>query len=586
MSIAVIILLVAFVNAFISLFTGQTQNLYCGIIGFSAPKKTKFDKNKLGVLFFINALLRGKDSVGYYTPVNGLKKVGKDYHTVATEENNIFEQLEPDNQLIGHVRAATIGVKNENNAHPWEFKNIVGLHNGTLRDYILPEYSIAKKYGFTHADYDVDSQVLLKALDRNFETLENNLLPALEEYEGAAALLMYNKSRETIFACHDDERPLFYGYVGKAMYISSIAHTLSIIGCKDIQEFEINHMHEIKDGQIINKFAYKPQSRIVKPVTSYVKGIKDRIDKENTVATSTLKGYYKLDAQGKLVASLSYPAAGLIYTGLYSLYAYDCDLFSEFNFRLRSNDKKVETIDLLTNETVTFNPDIDFFKIIETGEKSNVSGIHSIGSAITVFNISDGKTYKFKDHLIDVKRFIPTSGMYIKSVDNIVFTENNESFLDYGDVAEVLSFLPALGKFSVKNMNGKVARIDPTLFVLATSEEVSTAAFIAGNDSLYNEIEGIVPIVEDELPLGADSCAIKLTDPTEILPDEDDSLFDSTTAIINCDELDEFVDQIKDSLELISDMITEGEKMEDVHTSVKEAQSYINNYNFADIVIK
>ena len=247
MTIIQIVLLFALINSVLSLFTKKSNNLFCGIIGFSGPSKSKFDLNKLKVLFYINSLERGRDSVGYFTPANGIKKIDKEYKHVVEAKDNIIDNITKDNVLIGHVRAKTSGVNNLKNAHPWEYKNIIGLHNGTLKNFSYSEGTLAKRYDISITDWDVDSQVLIQALDKNFENFNGEtLLPALEEYEGAAALLLYHKERGTIFACHDKERPLFYGYVGKSMYISSIEHNLDIIGSNDVKAFDENIINDIK----------------------------------------------------------------------------------------------------------------------------------------------------------------------------------------------------------------------------------------------------------------------------------------------------------------------------------------------------
>lgn len=43
--------------------------------------------------------------------------------------NNTFVDV-----VIGHVRASTKGVISDDNAHPFVFPNLVGVHNGTLKD--------------------------------------------------------------------------------------------------------------------------------------------------------------------------------------------------------------------------------------------------------------------------------------------------------------------------------------------------------------------------------------------------------------------------------------------------------------------
>lgn len=584
MSLTYTILLLVVINIVLSIFLKRSNTLYCGIIGFSAPAKTKFNLNSLKVLFYINSLLRGKDSVGFYTPLNGLKKVGEDYSIMIEKEDNIIDTLIPDNELIGHVRASTIGAKTEKNAHPWEFDNIIGLHNGTLRDFIAQDYSIGKKYGFNYLDYDVDSQVLLKALDKNFETLEENLLPALEEYEGAAALLMYHKERGTIFACHDTERPLFYGYVGKAMYISSLKHTLQIIGCNKVEAFEENYVHEIKEGQIINKFAYKPQSRIVKPKYQPVGtqlSFEDFIDKGICVTNGQWEAYLQYDEETtNAIGKAMYPATGIGFNGFHTFINYNAKLFQHYNFRLRSNQSKVETKDSLTDKMIKFYPDKDFFKVIEADPTT-------FNGEATVFNIRTKKKYRIKSHLLDISRVVPSAGMFVKAVTDICYVDSRKYFCAQHEVLEVSHFEPRTGAYSCKTLTGLTASLLPEHFVLADSVEVIGEAFQVGRMDIYNKILNQQPEAEEAEVVDNiedHSCSIVLKDPTEILIETDDSIFESETAMVDCEKLDAFILNIKESVENIDDML-EGNSTKDAQEEAKQLRGYIGNYDFKQIIL-
>lgn len=206
----------------------------CGLIGFSG--KTNFDKEKINLLMLWNSFERGKDATGIYTPKNGLVKFAKP----ATEflVNTPFEE---DTLLIAHVRAKTIGVNTDKNAHPFNEDNVVLAHNGTLKNH----YDLLRKYKLEWNKYDVDSHVIcgILAQEKNFKVLS--------EIEGAAAMLMHDKDNPRImYVFRNGDRDLFKGHHNGNLYISSIKNSLELIGCSNIKEFKENYLYTIMDGLI------------------------------------------------------------------------------------------------------------------------------------------------------------------------------------------------------------------------------------------------------------------------------------------------------------------------------------------------
>lgn len=102
--------------------------------------------------------------------------------------------------LIGHNRHGTMGDNNNhNNAHPFNFKNVVGAHNGTLERSCLR--SLHEWY-----KYDTDSEALYS------EISENGVETALNKVGGAWALSFFDRKNKTINLIRNKERPLFFAY--------------------------------------------------------------------------------------------------------------------------------------------------------------------------------------------------------------------------------------------------------------------------------------------------------------------------------------------------------------------------------------
>lgn len=259
----------------------------CGLIGFSG--KTNFNKEKINLLMLWNSFERGKDATGIYTPKNGLIKFAKQ-----ATDFLVDTPFEEDTLLIAHVRAKTIGVNTDKNAHPFNEDNVVLAHNGTLKNH----FDLLRKYSLEWNKYDVDSHIIcgVMAKEKNFKVLT--------EIDGAAAMLMHDKDNPKImYVFRNGERDLFKGYCDGNLYISSIKKSLELIGCINIKEFKENYLYTIVDGliqgtakRIVNK-PYNPPKPV--HVNNYVPssdkliGIMLQFDQYNQIRNLTNLTYKK-----------------------------------------------------------------------------------------------------------------------------------------------------------------------------------------------------------------------------------------------------------------------------------------------------
>ena len=187
------------------------------------------ERNAFGVLQMF-AQLRGRDSTGvglvYHNKKRKpdvLKSVGGQ-ETLAIDYPTHFDQrawtLKDTGLLcvIGHNRWATVGGVNEENAHPFHIKNIIGCHNGTIPTYDMRHLD-KHRYGVT------DSQIIMEELAEG-----KSINDTVEYLPGAWAFTWYDTKRRRLNMCRNKERTLFVttSKNGKTLFTCSESWMLTV----------------------------------------------------------------------------------------------------------------------------------------------------------------------------------------------------------------------------------------------------------------------------------------------------------------------------------------------------------------------
>lgn len=275
----------------------------CGHVGIAGKLEWKDEATLKRLLVF--DFFRGPDSTGLAAVRNnGEVKISK----IASHPLDLFDMKKFQDALsghqssvfIGHNRAATRGVVNTVNAHPYQYDHIVGAHNGTLdkSSWVKLEEIIGEKT-------DVDSQAIFMAFAKV------GVEETLKHLQGAWALVWYDMEKKTLNFLRNKERPFWYAYskeFNKVLWASEYPMIRAAVDLStqpyDLYTTEEGHsfwatmenwwyvfdLEELKAGATVRP---KPRVKELKgkeaPVSTYVAGGNPfgRVGPHGTPTTST-----------------------------------------------------------------------------------------------------------------------------------------------------------------------------------------------------------------------------------------------------------------------------------------------------------
>lgn len=173
----------------------------CGIVAV-VGKITASERTAFTELLYLDAV-RGWDSTGVFNAKADGSTMMFKQASVPTEflqrtqakkvigEQGVYA-------LVGHNRAATKGLVNDDNAHPFQHDDVIGVHNGTLRTtHQLPN----------NTKFVVDSDNLYYAMTQEgIDTL-------IPKVNGAYALVWHDaREAGAVYVLRNNERPLWYAH--------------------------------------------------------------------------------------------------------------------------------------------------------------------------------------------------------------------------------------------------------------------------------------------------------------------------------------------------------------------------------------
>lgn len=214
----------------------------CGIVGIMAGNVTG---QHARMKYFEQALyadaLRGWDSTGIFAvsrnkDVDIFKRAvtATDFMTMAPYDT-VAKRTHQHQFLIGHNRKATKGGISHNNAHPFDFGNVVMVHNGTLDNHkTLPDGN----------SFIVDSEALAHSIN------EIGPIETFEQVEGAFAVVWYDYAKDTLNLIRNEERPLCYAYVENGVLLAS--EKFMLIWLANRNSIELKEVFDLPPGVMVS----------------------------------------------------------------------------------------------------------------------------------------------------------------------------------------------------------------------------------------------------------------------------------------------------------------------------------------------
>lgn len=226
----------------------------CRILGFSlGANKEELDAGEIAAILFPALVHQGPHAYGWMSwdgeSIEHEKFPGRCDTKAAWE--NILENVDPAARwFVGHTRYATHGSPENNvNNHPVPHRNIIGVHNGVLRNHD----SILAITGREDPTCEVDSEAIFAAVNKygpmkGLRKIDGSLVSVYADHRKANMLYIARTSGRQITLGWTTKGNLFFASEQQALM--RLSPEIQFVKFSTVSE---NRLLTIKDGKIVNR---------------------------------------------------------------------------------------------------------------------------------------------------------------------------------------------------------------------------------------------------------------------------------------------------------------------------------------------
>lgn len=200
----------------------------CGIVGILTNTVASDRQLKLMAHLLYLDQMRGEHATGVAKinvttgETSVIKKAMPAIEFLNDDEVNTFFKKDRQRLYIGHNRFATMGARNDDGAHPFNYKHITMVHNGTVDHWALKGLT-----GHGRKGVSVDSEMVCHTI------ADLGIKEAVKKFSGAFSLVWWNSEERTLNFLRNEKRPMFIACTNEGMMWASEKPFIEVLVDRD-----------------------------------------------------------------------------------------------------------------------------------------------------------------------------------------------------------------------------------------------------------------------------------------------------------------------------------------------------------------